>query len=105
MQSSLVSGLRGFLAVGSRIRSGLRRRNFEFGYRFFDRMTGVVVRVGFITRTMLCNLANHFFWIFAAGECAFGKSPVVFGLAQICPWRGLAFSAVVVARRVLGIDV
>ena len=59
-------------------------------------MTGIVVRVGFIARTVLRNLPNDIFGVIASREGAFGEGPVVFGLAQVGAWRRLAFGAAVI---------
>ncbi len=57
-------------------------RRVESGSRFFDRVTGVVLRVVLLVGPIVGDSANDFLWIVTSREGALRIGPVMFGLAQ-----------------------
>ena len=55
----------------------------QFRLSFPHGATGIVVDIVFVALAKLSNSANDLLGISAAGERAFGKCPVVLGLAQL----------------------
>src|SRR5260370_10600468 len=54
----------------------------ESGSRFFDRVTGVVLRVVLLVGPIVGDSANDFLWIVTSREGALRIGPVMFGLAE-----------------------
>jgi len=79
-QRALMPRLLIFVAFFGRIQWGFRWRSRDFGHCFFDRVTGVILRVGFIRGAMLGYLADHQLRVFTARQCTLREGPVVFRL-------------------------
>src|SRR5712692_5716528 len=83
LKSLMVPPLVDARGFGSRGSARVVRSALHLCLSLHDSESGVVVRIGFIVRAIVGDTLDYNFGIVAAGEGAFGVSPILFGLAFV----------------------